>query len=153
MRYTNEDFITGNNLYRDIVSNGIVLDLTDFTSEKEIYSFNVYYKRNDLAGAPIQLMDNDVFLLMQHVDRAEFDEEYAIYINFQEKMLHIRYYEVGYREFNEFEFLMTKFKVPESIFQNPDILKNEVIVQFYSFNGNIVSEYRKIVLNFWISSE
>lgn len=128
------------NIYKDFISNGMVLDLTDLTSEKEVFSYSVYYF--DSNRSKITLVESEMFFTLEHTNYISFDNEYCVYMDVNDSKLFVRYYEFGSLFFEPSTFVLARVENPFNGWDlDQGIFNCGIIVKFNSFNGNVIKEF------------
>lgn len=144
--YGNNDFISGNNSFPNIISRGIVLDLSDLTSEKDVFSVSVFY--HDRNNSKIVLENASSLFNLKYYDEVQADQEYIVYIDIGKKELIMRYYEFGVKYFNSNEFLISRISSPYDDWNLEEgIYNNSIIVEFYSYNGKLIWDNETVIYN------
>ena len=140
LKYSNLNYINEENIYEDIISDGMILDLTDLTSEKEVFSYSVYYFNSNKSEK--ELIESEMFFTIEHTDYISFDNEYCVYMDVLEGKLFVRYYEFGSLFFEDSTYVLARIPNPFNGWDlNEGIFNCGVIIKFNSFNGNVIKEY------------
>lgn len=144
--YGNNDFISGNNSFPNVISRGFVLNLSDLTSEKDVFSYSVYYSNRN--SSEMILENVGTLFNLAYLDEVQVDDEYIVYVNLKTKQLIIRYYQIGVKFFGDDEFLLSRISNPYDGWNLEEgIYNNSIIVEFYSYDGKLIWDNETVVYN------